>query len=176
MKFFVPLLILLSSFFYVNAQQAKISDPEFPKEYIMHVKLHNGMVTDFNGETPDQYTGGIQLVPQYTFVPHLLRGGVILDAYYTGKKLQAAVGPTLSIKLLTLRAKPFGSLGNLHLNIDHLWGSEHQQLLGGGINADIGNWIVIAFTGHRDYNLNTWWLQNSIAIRISKVKRKKQEF
>ena len=78
------------------------SDPEFPKEFIMHVKLHNGMVTNFT-QAPDIYVGGIQLIPQYTLVEKLLRGGIIADVYYVSKKIQAAFGPTISIKLKTFK-------------------------------------------------------------------------
>ena len=135
MKFISFSILLLLVCCKALAQQ----DTEFPREFIMHLKLHNGMVTNFKGGSPDMYAGGIQLIPQYTIVPKLLRGGVIVDGFYTGKKLQAAVGPTLSIKLKTLHVNPFGSAGNIHINIDHLWGTEHQRLLGGGINADIGD-------------------------------------
>ncbi len=166
MKLLLTLLSLLLAFSKVNAQ-----DPEFPKEFIMHLKLHNGMVTNFKGNTPDIYAGGIQLIPQYTVVKNLLRAGVILNGFYTSKQLQGAAGPTLSIKLKTLHARPFGSAGNIHLNIDHLWGTEHQRLLGGGINADIGNRLVLGLTLHRDYNLNNWWLQNTLGLRISKIKQ-----
>jgi len=146
------------------------TDTEFPKEFIMHLKLHNGMVTNFSG-IPDQYAGGIQLIPQYTLVTHKIRGGIIANGYYTGKKLQAALGPTLSFKLKTIRLAPFGSGGNIHLNIDHLWGTNKERLLGGGINIDLGNKIVLGLTAHRDYNLNSWWFQNTLGIRISKVKK-----
>ena len=37
------------------------TDPEFPKGFIMHLKLHNGMVTNFTS-SPDLYVGGVQLV------------------------------------------------------------------------------------------------------------------
>ena len=151
------------------------SDPEFPKEFIMHVKLHNGMVTNFT-QAPDIYVGGIQLIPQYTLVEKLLRGGIIADVYYVSKKIQAAFGPTISIKLKTFKAAPFGSLGNLHLNIDHLWGTNKERLIGGGINADIGNKIVLGLTLHRDYNLNSWWIQNTLGYRISKLKKKAEPF
>ncbi|MCW3106815.1 MAG: hypothetical protein JWQ09_1321 [Segetibacter sp.] len=163
--------------FLVSVQlTAQGQDPEFPSEFIMHLKLHNGMVTNFRGNTPDIYLGGLQLVPQYTIIPHLVRAGVIGDVFYTGKKLQAAGGPTLSVKIKTLQAKPFGSAGNIHINFDYLWGTEKQHLLGGGINADIGNKVVIGLTVHRDYNLNYWWLQNSLGIRISKIKKKAEPF
>jgi len=151
-------------------------DPEFPKEFIMHITLHNGMVTNFHNTSPDPYVGGIQLVPQYTFVPRLLRGGIIVDGFYTGKKLQAAFGPTVSLKLKTLKLGPLASAGNLHVSFDHLWGTEQQRLVGGGIHADALNWIVLGLTAHRDYNLNTWWFQAAIGIRISKVKKEEEDF
>lgn len=173
MKFISLQLLLFLFSFQLSAQD---QDPEFPKEFIMHLKLHNGMVTNFRGRAPDIYAGGIQLVPQYTIVKNLLRGGAIIDGFYSSKKFQAAFGPTLSIKLKTLHAKPFGSAGNIHINIDHLWGTEKQRLLGGGINADIGNKLVLGLTVHRDYNLNTWWLQNTLGLRISKLKKIKEPF
>lgn len=169
---FISIRILLSFF----SCQLSAQDPEFPKEFIMHLKLHNGMVTNFKGSSPDRYAGGIQLIPQYTIVKNVMRAGAIINGFYTAKKLQAAFGPTVSFKLKTLHAKPFGSAGNIHINIDHLWGTEKQRLLGGGINVDIGNRIVLGLTIHRDYNLNNWWLQNTLGLRISKLKKITEPF
>ena len=167
MKKIIPLMLLSLYSLQLSAQQ---SDTEFPKEFIMHLKLHNGMVTNFTN-APDQYIGGIQLVPQYTLVKNKIRGGIIADGYFTGKKFQAAFGPTISFKLKSIKLKPFGTGGNIHLNIDHLWGTNKERLIGGGINIDLANKIVLGLTVHRDYNLNTWWFQNTLGIRISKVKK-----
>ena len=147
------------------------NDPEFPKEFIMHLRLHNGMVTNFHQFSPDQYVGGIQLIPQFTLVEHKLRGGIIAGAFYTGKKFQGEFGPTVSLKLKTLDLKQLTSGGNLHLAVDYLFGTEQERLIGGGIYLDLGNWIVLGMSVHRDYNLNTWWFQNTMAVRISKVKK-----
>ncbi len=166
MKLLTPTLF----FCVLSCQLIAQKDTEFPKEFIMHAKLHNGMVTNFSG-APDVYVGGLQVVPQYTIVAHKLRGGIICDAYYTGKKIQAAVGPTVSYKLKTFKAAPFGSLGNININLDHLWGTNKERLLGGGINVDLANKIVVGVTCHRDYNLNTWWIQNTIGIRLNKIKK-----
>ena len=96
MKTFMSALCLLCSSIVVSAQ-----DPEFPKnEFIMHVRLHNGMVTDFHS-SPDLYVGGLQLVPQWTVVGNLLRVGAVVGGFYTNKKLQGLAGPTVSIKLKT---------------------------------------------------------------------------
>ena len=146
-------------------------DPEFPKkEFIMHIKLHSGLVTNFHAPAPDLYVGGLQLTPQFTVIENHLRLGLIGDGYYSGKKMQAAIGPTVSLKIKTLALKNFGSGGNLNLSVDHLWGSGKQRLLGGGINIDLLNFIVAGISVHRDYHLNSWWIQSSFGFRISKVK------
>ena len=163
------IITLLISFAYRVAAQ----DPEFAKGFIMHLRLHNGMVTNFNHFSPDQYVGGIQLVPQITLVESRLRGGIIADGFYTAKQFQAAFGPTVSLKLKSIKAGPLGTAGNLNLNFDYLIGTQKERLIGGGINADILSWLVIGVSAHRDYNLNTWWFQNSVAIRISKTKKDK---
>lgn len=168
------LIIFLNTIICFNAFAQ--NDPEFPKEFTLHLKYTNGLTTNFKTTLPDLYVGGLQLVPQYTIVPHLIRAGFIANILYTNKKLQGAFGPTASIKLKTLWAKPYGSAGNINLNIDYLWGTQHQRLLGGGLNADLANKIILGFTIHRDDVFNTWWLQNSLAIRLNKVKKIKEPF
>jgi hypothetical protein len=136
----------------------------------MHLRMHNGMVTNFKS-SPDVYVGGLQIIPEWTVVENHLRLGIVAGGYYTGKKLQALVGPTFSLKLKTIALKNLGSGGNINLSIDHLWGTEQQRLLGGGLNVDLLNLIVIGASIHRDYHLNNWWLQGTVALRISKVKK-----
>ena len=60
------------------ASNVAAQDPEFAKGFIMHLRLHNGMVTNFNHYSPDQYVGGIQLFPQITLVENKFRGGVLV--------------------------------------------------------------------------------------------------
>ena len=147
------------------------TDTEFPKGFIMYAKLNDGMITDFTSY-PDLYVGGLQLAPQYTVVPHVLRAGIIAGGFYANKKIQGEFGPSLSFKLKTFKANlqgaQVGSLANINLLIDHLWGTGRQRLLGGGIILDAGNLITFGITAHRDYGLNNWWFQSEIAIRISK--------
>lgn len=159
----------------VNFSSAQ-TDTEFPKGFIMYAKLHNGITTNFNSR-PELYVGGLQLAPQYAIVPHLLRGGIIAGGFYSDKKIRGEFGPSLSLKLKTLKANlqgaPIGSLGNINLLLDHLWGTGGQRLLGGGIIVDVGNLINLGITAHRDYGLNNWWFQSEIAIRISKKHKQK---
>ncbi len=145
-------------------------DPEFPKGFIMYARVHNGMQSQFNS-SPDLYLGGLQVIPQFTVIEHRLRVGAIAGAFYTGNKLQADFGPMASLKLKTLRAGIFGSAANINLSADHLWGTGRQRLLGAGINLDAFNLLVIGLSVHRDYKLNNWWLQQSVAVRISRKKK-----
>jgi hypothetical protein len=163
-RIIIPLLLLLTM------QLSAQNDPEFPKGFVTYLKLTNGMVTQFNSY-PDLYTGGLHILPEFTVVEHKLRVGANVGAFYTDKKLQGAAGPLLSLKLKTFQAKAFGSAGNINLTVEHLWGTNKQQLIGVGFNVDLLNKIVIGIFAHRDYHLNTWWFQNGVAFRISKTKK-----
>src|SRR5207237_6716071 len=107
---------------------------------------------------------------------HLMRLSVIADGFYTDKKIEGAIGPALSMKLKTFKAGFFGSAGNLHLIVNHLWGTAHQRLVGGGLVADVLNKFTIGLTAHRDYSQNAWWFQNELGFRISKTKKPKEAF
>jgi len=148
---------------------------EFPKGFVMHAKLHNGMITNFH-RGADLYVGGFQLVPQVTVLPGKLRMGIIAGGFYAGKTLEGQFGPTLSVKLKTFNAGPFGSAANVHLSADHIWGTNKQKLAGGGIHVDLLNKLVLGLTAHRDYEWNTWWLQTALGLRISKIKKTKEPF
>ena len=165
MKTAIVVILLVLSSFRLLAQ-----DPEFPQGFVMHLNLQSGIVTSFNN-APELYTGGVQLVPQYTLITNLLRGGAIAEAFYTSKNLQGAIGPTLSIKLMTLYAGKFGSIGNINLSFDHLWGTGSERLVGGAVNLDLANKFVLSLSLQRDYNLSTWWIQSGLAFRISNTKK-----
>lgn len=148
---------------------------EFKNEGILHLKIHNGMVTDFT-EAPDLFIGGMQLAWQYGVVPGRVRLGVTGGGFYTDKQLQALAGPTASLLLKSFDAADFGTAGNLHLSLEHLWGSGNQKLLGGGLHADVLNRFVLGLTSHYDYEWKNWWIQSVVAIRLSKPKEPKREF
>ena len=108
---------------------------------------------------------------QYTLVANLLRIGAVAGGMYYNKKLQGNAGALLALKLKTLNAGFFGSAGNIHVSVEHLWGTEKQKLLGGGLHLDLGNQVILSALAHRDYHLNSWWLQSGIAFRLNKVKQ-----
>ena len=154
-------LLLMS--FYSQAQ-----DTEFPKEWELQLRLQKGMATRFNS-SPDLFTGSVAFVPQYTFIEHRLRGGIVTALNYSGKKWSGLFGPTVSLKIKTLQSRLFG-IGNIHLTADHLWGTDQQQMAGGGPYIELLHKLLIGFTAHRDYNRNSWLFQGNIAIRLNKSK------
>lgn len=166
----------ICAFFFVLIISAGFAqtDTEFPKGFILYGKLHNGMVTDFTSRA-DLYVGGIQLAAQYTTIEHVLRIGVVAGSFFEEKELQGQFGPSLSLKLKSFNAKlkgaQIGSVGNLNLLVDHLWGTGGQRLAGGGILFDLGNILTVGITAHRDYHFNRWWFQNEIGIRLSKKRK-----
>ena len=165
------LLLLWVVFFSPSAS----AQTEFPKEFIAHLRLHSGMVSHPATGSP-LFLGGLQVIPQVTLVPGSLRGGLAAGAFYSAKHLEGSVGPTVSLLLKDFKAGFFGTLGNLHLNADHLWGTGGQRLLGGGLNLDVLNKLVVGLSAHRDYRLNNWWIQSGIAVRLSKTRVPKETF
>jgi hypothetical protein len=165
-KTFLLLTVLVGGL--VKAQQP---DTEFTKGWLLNLKLTNGAVTNFRSTAPDQYTGGLLLNPQVTVVPGTLRLGANLGAAYANKKVSGLFGPMIAWKLAELGTKNFGTLANMHLIAEANWGTQHQQMVGGGLGFEILSLAHIGITAQRDYKLNNWWLQSFIAIRLNKQKQ-----
>lgn len=163
------------SFLIFLAGQLQAQDTQFPKGWEIQLKLTNGVVTNFHSNTPDIYTGASGLSTQYAVVPHKLRLGATAMAAYSNKNLFGLFGPSAAWKLKSLETKLFG-IGNIHLLAEHLWGTKKQRLIGGGPYIELGHTLLIGITAHRDYNLNGWWFQSAIAIRLNKRKTDQQEF
>lgn len=162
--------IICAFVFFAICYNVSGQDTEFEKGFIMHLKFQQGMITNFH-RGADGYVGGLYLQPQFTAVPHLLRLGADAGVIYAGKKVGILGGPLVSLKLTTLKAGPFGSAGNINLSLSHLWGSDKQQLVGGGINLDLLNKLLLGLSAHRDYNLNTWWFQTGLGFKLTKTKK-----
>lgn len=166
--------LLLLCFMLSSAVRSQTGPLEFPKEFIMHAKLSTGLIAP--PHAPDLFVGSLELRPQWTLVEHKLRGGLVAGGFYTSRRLYGVGGVTVSYKLAEFTGGYFGSLGNVHLNFDHLWGTGDQKLAGAGINLDLLNKLVVGLAGHRDYYSARWWWTSSVAFRLSKVKKPKEDF
>jgi hypothetical protein len=167
MKRFICGLLSISLSFAASAQK----DPEFPKGWVMYLQAHDGMVTNFT-TAPDLFVAGLSLSPQLTVVPGLLRIGGSAGAVFNNKKISGMAGPNLVLKLASVQSNPLGSILNLQLQLEHLWGTDHQKLLGAWVQSEIGQFFRLGFSIHRDYGQNTWWFQGGLGYNLLRKKRK----
>ena len=147
---------------------------EFPKGWVMYLEAMQGAVTTFHSG-PDLYAGNLQLSPQATLVPDYLRVSAIGGMAFYNKKIIGMYGAGLNLKLATVRFNPFGSLLNLQAQLQHLWGTKDQKLLGGGLKAELGQIILLGVSAHRDYGLRDWWLQAGIGFNLLRKKSTSQD-
>lgn len=169
------ILSFLLFFGLTGYSQQNADDTEFRKGWVICLKLDNGVISNFHS-SPDLYVGGLQINPQVTVVEHKLRIGATAGLVYANKKIAGLFGPSVAFKLKSLNLTNLGGLANLQLIAEHNWGTEKQRLAGGGIGLELLQKAMLILTVHRDYNLNTWWLQTHVGIHLKKNKRKEPEF
>lgn len=144
---------------------------EFPKGWLLYLEGQQGGVTDFTAN-PDLYTGGLTLNPAYCLIENHLRLGAVAGMVYTNKIIDAVFGPRLAWKLKTLPASNLGTIGNIQLQAEWLWGGSGQRLIGGGPKIELLERLQAGVTAHRDYNLNAWWFQAVIGYKLIKTPKK----
>ncbi|MEP7374423.1 MAG: hypothetical protein ABI675_13600 [Chitinophagaceae bacterium] len=167
-----PILLLFCRTAY---SQQNPDDTEFRKGWATYLKLDNGFISNFHS-SPDLYSGGVQINPQVTIIEHKLRVGAMAGLVYANKKVAGLFGPAVAFKVKSFNLKNLAGLANLQLIAEHNWGTEKQRLAGGGIGLELLQKAMLIFTVHRDYNLNAWWLQTHVGIRLKREKNKEPEF
>ncbi|MEP6713297.1 MAG: hypothetical protein ABJA37_12805 [Ferruginibacter sp.] len=169
------LTLILFTCFSFSAPAQKKNDTEFQKGFIVLLKVNNGFVTNFHS-APDLYTGGLGLNPQVTAIEHCLRLGANAGFAYTNKKFSGLFGPMAALKIKNFDLKNLAGLANLQLIAEANWGTDKQQMAGGGLGLEILQKLQLNFTAQRDYNLNSWWLQVHIGLQLNKKKIPADEF
>ncbi|MBE7172066.1 MAG: hypothetical protein INR73_15875 [Williamsia sp.] len=144
---------------------------EFPKGWVMYLEALQGAATNFHAG-PDQFVGNLQLSPQLTLIPDHIRVSAIGGTAFYNKKFYGTYGAGLNWRLSTISFDPFGSLLNLQVQLQHLWGTDKQRLVGGGLKAELGQIFLVGISAHRDYQLNEWWLQTGIGFNLLHKKKK----
>jgi hypothetical protein len=170
-RLFLSVLLL----FCLTARSQDPDDTEFRKGWATYLNLDNGVISNFHS-APDLYAGGLQVNPQFTVVEHKLRIGATVGFVYANKKISGLLGPSVAFKLKSFNLKNLAGLANLQLIAEHNWGTDKQRLVGAGLGLELLQKALLAFTAHRDYNLNAWWLQAHIGIRLKKKKNSVPEF
>lgn len=149
---------------------------EFNKGGVLLIKLNNGFISGFKSSTPDLYTGGPGLNPQITVIENVLRLGANASLAYNNKKTSGLFGPMAALKITDLKTKNYGSLANVHLIAEANWGTNKQQMAGGGVGVELLQKLQVGLTAQRDYHLNNWWFQSFIAYQFNKRKKIASEF
>jgi len=143
--------------------------PEFPKGWVLYLQEHHGVSTNFTA-APDLFVSSLRLSPQVTVVPGHLRLGATAAAAFTHKKADGLFGPHLVVNLLSPDVKKMGSVLNIQLQGEYLWGTRNQRLVGGLLNFEIGQILVAGLSMHRDYALNEWWFQAGVGYNLLRKK------
>lgn len=158
-------LLLLATCICGYSQQPPM---EFDKGMVLNLELLQGF-TKTKG-TPELYLADLRLSPQWTVAPGVLRAGVTGGVFYNSSNVSAFGGPNLALNLKTVTAGEMGSLLNIQLVAEHLWGSDKQRLLGGGFRAEIGKKLLLSVLTHRDYKLNYWNVEFGVGINFLRKK------
>ena len=141
---------------------------EFEKGMVLNLEFFQGFTKA--SESPEFYLADLRLSPQWAVVPGILRVGVTGGVLYTRQVVSAFGGPNLALHLKTINAGSFGSFLNVHLLVEHLWGSDGQGLLGGGFRTEIGKKLLLSVLTHRDYHLGYWNVQFGVGIHLLRKK------
>ncbi|MBO9619361.1 MAG: hypothetical protein J7539_10035 [Niabella sp.] len=171
----IALLALFAIVTFSTAAQHK-QITEFTKGGILLIKLDNGFTSGLKSYTPDLYTGGLTANPQLTVVPDVLRLGVNAGVAYNDKRFSGLFGPMAALKLTDIKTKNYGSLANIHLIAEANWGTNHQQMAGGGVGIELLQKLQVGATVQRDYHLNNWWFRSFIAYQLNFRKKIVNEF
>ena len=164
---YTRILVLISAYLIASPQ---LRAQEFPKGWVLYGEASQGISTNFKS-APDLYVGSFELNPMATVVPSHLRLGGVAGLLFTDKKLDGIFGPRLAWNLSTLKVSEFGSFANLQLQLDALWGTSSQRLIGGGPKLEIARLLTLGITAHRDYNLNDWWFRMSVGYNFLHKKK-----
>lgn len=141
---------------------------EFAPGAVLNLELLHGF-TKAEG-SPELYLADLRISPQWTVAPGVLRAGITGGVFYNNTSLSAFAGPNLALKLKTVNAGQMGSLLNVQLLLEHLWGTKEQKLIGGGLRTEIGRKLLLSILTHRDYNLKYWNVQFGMGINFVRKK------
>jgi len=150
---------------------AQDKSPEFPKGFTGYLYLQQGLVSNFQQDSPRHYQVGLSARPEFTLVPRRLRLGLQAQVLNAKNTWQYQFGPTASLRLADWKAGVFGTAANVQLTAGHLWGSYGQRLIGGGLQAEFFQAVALSLSAYRDYGQQQWWLQTSIGVNLLLKKR-----
>lgn len=148
---------------------------EFSPGWISYLNARQGLYTRFTAGT-EGYAGSLSFTPLYTVIPGYLRLGLTASLHYSGQRVNAQAGPSITYRIKTWNAGLFGSAANLQVVMAHVWSGRNQPAVGGGICAELLNRIRMGPSVHHGYRQNEWWFQFETGWRIRSPRKKTEAF
>jgi hypothetical protein len=148
--------------------QSSSAQPEFPAGWRFPVTLSQGFVG--KGEF---YAGSATIAALYTVVPGSLRAGAVAGPALVVGQLRGMGGVHLAWRVKTFNTS-LGSWGNGQLVAEHLWLTNEQALLGGGVVVEAGELVLVGLKGYWSYqpqsDRHPGWFQFSMGLNVFKKK------
>ena len=157
-----PLLFLL-----LVVLRYRATGQDFTEKKVIPLEFSQGLIS-VPGSS-ELYVGQLTVSPQWR-LGGSLRAGITAGGSYASRRLNGLAGPRIALKVLQLPKIFTAETGNLHLSADYLFSTGGQQLLGGGIHADLAELLILSFNYRRDLHNPANWFQFGIAYHLSREK------
>ncbi|WP_247233436.1 hypothetical protein [Telluribacter sp. SYSU D00476] len=123
--------------------------------------------------SPKLYLATLQIAPQYTVVPGLLRAGATGGGFYQGSQFGWLGGPRVTLKVLEGPRVLTASSYNIHLLGEYLFGTRSgaessRQWLGGGVGLELDDLFGISLKLHRDQRQPVTYFQFGVSFNPTK--------
>ncbi len=145
----------------------RVTGQDFTEKKVIPLEFSQGLISAPG--SPELYVGQITVSPQFR-LGGPLRAGITAGGFYTARRLSGLAGPRIALKVVQLPKLFTAETGNLHVSADYLFGTGGQQLLGGGIHADIAELLILSLNYRRDLHTPANWFQFGIAYHLSRAK------
>lgn len=154
--------------FLLLAYSSAASGQDFREKWVLPVGLSQGFIK--SRATPELFVGQLSLAPQWKLVDRTLRAGLLAGGFFTAGKVYGLAGPQLALKVARLGNVFTADVGNLHLTAHYQLGTGRQQLVGGGVHADLAEILLLSLTYQRDVHNRANWFQVGIAYHLFREK------
>lgn len=155
-------------FLLLLALSLSASGQDFNEKMVLPIELSQGFIK--SRATPELFVGQLSLAPQWKLIDRTLRAGLIAGGFFTAGNIYGLAGPQLALKIARLGKVFTADAGNVHLSANYQFGTRQQQLVGGGIHADLAEILILSLKYQRDVHNQANWFQFGIAYHLFREK------
>jgi hypothetical protein len=144
------------------------SGQDFNEKRVLPIELSQGFIK--SRATPELFVGQVSLAPQWKLIDRKLRAGLVAGGFFTAGKVYGLAGPQMALKIAQLGKVFTTDVGNIHLTANYQLGTKRQQLVGGGIHADLAEILLLSLRYQRDVHNQANWFQVGLAYHLFRKK------